>query len=132
MVFELANIEEKRWQQQSRCVWLKEGDHNTLYFHRFASSRAAKNTISGLSHNGVRLCNTSEIKAVFLDHLKALLGSTSDTIPFEAANLYPLSLDLSQLAQPFTKEEVHTAIKSLASNRASGPDGLSNEFVKRF
>lgn len=32
----------------------------------------------------------------------------------------------------FTEEEVHKAVTGLASNRASGPDGLSNEFIKAY
>lgn len=131
-IFELANIEEKRWLQRSRCLWLREGDNNTRYFHKFASSRATKNAITSLNHEGVTITNQTDILKAFQDHLKALLGSSSETATVNLAKLYPVGLDLNHLAAEFSEKEVHLAIKGLAPNRASGPDGLSNEFVKTY
>jgi hypothetical protein len=45
---ELLLREEIMWRQRSRITWLKEGDQNTKYFHRRATSRAKKNRIKTL------------------------------------------------------------------------------------
>jgi hypothetical protein len=45
---ELLLRDEIMWRQISRITWLKEGDQNTKYFHRRATSRAKKNRIKTL------------------------------------------------------------------------------------
>lgn len=46
--------------------------------------------------------------------------------------LYPEQPNLAALQAPFTEEEVHKAVDLLAKNKASGPDGLPNEFLQVF
>jgi len=40
--------EEIYWVQRARANWLKHGDRNTNFFHRFASSRKKRNLVKGL------------------------------------------------------------------------------------
>lgn len=40
------DCEETMWRQGSKSLWLKEGDSNTKFFHRKATQRLRKNTIS--------------------------------------------------------------------------------------
>lgn len=131
-VYKLANVEEQRWLQRSRCQWLKEGDGNTRYFHMMASARAQKNAVTALEVEGRSITKQAEIKKAFFQHIKAQLGTNTQTAPFEATRLYPTGPDLSGLAVDFIEEEVHSTIKGLATNRASGPDGLTNEFLQKY
>lgn len=40
--------EKKYWKQRAKVNWLKIGDKNTSFFHRFASQRRRVNRIRGL------------------------------------------------------------------------------------
>lgn len=43
-----AKEDEIKWGQRSRILWLKEGDRNANFFHKFASYRNRVNRISVL------------------------------------------------------------------------------------
>jgi hypothetical protein len=36
---DLLALEEEKWHLKSRVIWLKEGNNNTNFFHKFASYR---------------------------------------------------------------------------------------------
>lgn len=49
---------------------------------------------------------------------------------FQPEALYSVDGDLQNLEDVFTETEIFYAIKQLARNKASGPDGIPNEFVQ--
>lgn len=130
--FELANNIEEKWRQRSRCLWLTEGDRNTRFFHAMASSRHRRNLVLSIEDNGTIITDQLEIRQVFARSMQGVLGTTSQVTPFDATALYQSHMDLNSLQQPFTMIEIQAAVHQLANNKASGPDGLPNEFLKTY
>ena len=129
-VFMLAGLIEARWHHRSRCRWLQAGDKNTRYFHAVPSSRCRRNNISNLRYNGVQITDEGGIRNAFKQNLEGLLGVENKVLTFNPAALYSTNPGLLVLEEPFTTIEIEVVVKQLARNKASGPDGLPNEFLQ--
>ena len=57
--------EELSWRQKSWALWLKEGDLNTMFFHRLANSHRCNNTVAAMMVEG----NRTEDPAVIQEHI---------------------------------------------------------------
>jgi hypothetical protein len=57
---ELLYREEMMWLQRSRIAWLKECDQNTKFFHRKATGRGKKNSISLLKKDDGNITKDKE------------------------------------------------------------------------
>lgn len=130
--YELAQITEIRWRQRSRVTWLQSGDKNTRYFHSYASARARKNAVQKIRCEGEVFTKHSDITRAFYNHMKAVLGAKETVMEFVPSKLYPQTLLLDDLQVPFSESEIEAAVRQLAKNKASGPDGLPSEFVQTF
>lgn len=132
LAFELANNIEEKWRQRSRCLWLSQGDRNTRFFHAMASSRLRRNLILSIEDNGETISDQGQIRHLFASSMQSVLGVASQVTEFDAAALYQSNPGLESLQQPFSMTEIETAVHQLANNKASGPDGLPNEFLKCY
>lgn len=61
---ELAKNEEIAWRQRSRVQWLKQGDKNTKFFHRIATSHWRFNSMEQLEVDGDIVKDPALIKEV--------------------------------------------------------------------
>ncbi|KAK3182761.1 hypothetical protein Dsin_030047 [Dipteronia sinensis] len=130
--------EEKYWQQRSRVGWLKEGDRNTKFVHRKASTRRARTVIRGLYDEMGIWCAGEQA----LEHV--VVGYFSDLFKSEESNCAAINQVLGcmehklssrsrvYLDAPFTVEEVRKAIFDMAPSKAPGPDGLPAFFYQRY
>ncbi|KAJ4812133.1 RNA-directed DNA polymerase (reverse transcriptase)-related family protein [Rhynchospora pubera] len=128
--FFLAKISEQKWHQRARIKWLSCGDRNTRFFHAVASAKMRKKRINNLSLDGNLLTDQNSILQAFTCYFKDLLGSHRDVYPCSLQTLYGQRPLLDSLDSPFTTLEIKHAVSSLSSNKASGPDGIPNEFAK--
>ncbi|GAU47231.1 hypothetical protein TSUD_107670 [Trifolium subterraneum] len=120
--------------QQSRLLWLKEGDANFKYFHSVLASRRRRNTISSLQVNGVTLEGVDPIRQTvflhFASHFKArnVVRPKVDNLQFKQLS-WP---DSGSLTRPFSVEEVKAAVWDCDSFKSPGPDGVNLGFFKDF
>jgi hypothetical protein len=63
---------------------------------------------------------------------KSVLGTVAQPAPLSPAGLFDHETDLIQTGFHFTLEEIHKAIMDLPRDKASGPNGLPNEFFHTF
>jgi hypothetical protein len=108
--------------QESRLLWLRDGDAPTRFFHAHANIHHRKNHIHSLVQCDRVLVTESDKVDV------ATLATRSNTIRLDLLDLP--CVDLHELCTHFTKEEVWAAIRDLPSDKVSGPDGFTAWFLQ--
>lgn len=74
----LREIEEAFFRQKSRINWLREGDLNTLYFHRICQVRASYNAVRGfLTVKGDWIVDPLAMSAHAISHFQSVLAPTA-------------------------------------------------------
>ncbi|KAJ3703362.1 hypothetical protein LUZ61_007067 [Rhynchospora tenuis] len=86
--------------------------------------------ISELHTNQAIIREPAEVARAFREYFVALLGTSVLTDDFNLLNLYPSEAVQIPIDGPFNCLEIKQAVFSMADNKASGPDGLINEFAK--
>ncbi|KAM0837307.1 hypothetical protein ACQ4PT_061749 [Festuca glaucescens] len=127
----LVVIERIRARQLARVNWIRVGDANTRFFHLKTNARRRKNFIPSLAGAHGIATEHGHNAAVIKDFFGSLLGTSAPaahTMDWDALGLP--SLDLSELDEAFTPEEILAAIADMPADRAPGPDGFSGAFFK--
>jgi len=120
--------------QQSRLLWLREGDANSKYFHAIMSGRRRKNAISSILVGDNLVEGVSDVRATvfshFCDHFQK-----RDIIRPRVDNLHFHRLSVAEgnlLTCPFSEAEVKAAVWDCDSFKSPGPDGIHFGFIKEF
>eukprot|EP00253_Pinus_taeda_P016024 PITA_16024 len=73
----LCKQEEIFWRQKSRVQWLKEGERNTRFFHRYTMENRSHNRISTIKDSEGKLLNThKDIEVVLFYHFQSIAKET--------------------------------------------------------
>lgn len=59
--------------------------------------------MQAIQQDNIMVIDKITIQQIFLNRMKALLGTELETIDFDGQTLYPNSLNLSSLDEPFTE-----------------------------
>jgi hypothetical protein len=127
----LASLQRTIACQESRILWLKEGDAPTRFFHIQATQCRQKNFIHALEHHGQWLVVEDRKADAGFEFFDDILGAL--TVRASRINLGCLDLpwhDLSSLCDKFTEEEVWATICSLPPDKAPGTDGFTGRFLQ--
>ena len=80
--------EDIKWKQKSRELWLKEGDHNSKFFHASTIIRRRKNNIAEIKlENGNYIYEKEDIEKYFEKHSQELYNSSNPNFPRDLENL---------------------------------------------
>jgi hypothetical protein len=131
-ILALASLERTVARLRSGLLWLKDGDANTSYFHQHARYKKRKNFIRKLQVGDRLLFEQEDKKEAVWDFFNHLLGTVhyrDSTLNLDA--FHSAALNLHDLDQNFSEEEVWNTIKALPSYKAPGPDGYTGRFYKK-
>jgi hypothetical protein len=127
----LAVINRIKIKQRARIKWLQLGDVNMKFFHLGAAHRKQNNRIQSLQTEEGLATSPSELEEAMNSFFTTLVGTdvpSTNQFNWDELNL-PVP-DLSELAKPFTLEEVKAALFDTPTDRAPGPDSFSVGFFR--
>jgi hypothetical protein len=128
----LASLQRTIARQESRLLWLSEGDVPMRFFHVHANARRRRKFIHTLQEDGpiyVEEDQKAYLAFSFFDNILGTPTNRSGMINLELLDL-PW-LDLSHLEEHFTETEVWEVIKSLPLNKAPSQMGLQRVSYRR-
>ena len=125
------------WRQRGTLNWTLKGDAPTAYFFAIANGRRRRCSIDSLLINGIKTSDQSQILAHVVEFFSSLLAAKPESGLLVASSLWDTPSRISReendtLMLPLSDEEIWEVIKSANPNAASGPDGFSIPFFKRF
>ena len=117
--------------------WLKEGEHNTIFFHRSTVGNRAHNKISSIKDEGGNLLHSrEEIAAVLVQHF---CGIAQESFSDKEQSIRVISRHIPKLVSnednlnlnsPISEEEISEVLKEIQNGKAPGPDGFNVDFFK--
>ncbi|PNX60849.1 cysteine-rich receptor-like protein kinase, partial [Trifolium pratense] len=133
-IFSLSRLHTSISWQQSRSLWLKEGDANSKYFHSVLAGRRRRNAIFVIQVGGNTVEGLSLIRQAvfthFADHFRKINVERPgvDNLLFKRLNHF----EGSSLTKPFSELEVKSAVWDCDSYKSPGLDGINFGFIKDF
>nr|GEV88089.1 hypothetical protein [Tanacetum cinerariifolium] len=126
--------EEKVLKQKTKVEWLREGDHNSAYFHNLLKGRFNKSRIISVEDNMGRTWYDEEVAQAFVDHFKSFLGTCDENFLVEDPDiLFPKKMDADIALHMFrvaSDDEVNAALFDINYQKASGLDEFTSRFFK--
>jgi len=132
----LLKQEETWWAQRAKVHWLQQGDLNTRFFHHKASQRNGRNHIYIIQDARGNIWKDSDhIHSIFLDYFQNIFSSNNHSISLNSLSMVKnriSTFDYELLNKVYTEREVFDTIRSLKSNSAAGPNGISTLFYQQY
>lgn len=114
-------------------MWLKEWNQNSKYFHSKASTRRNNQIISLCNESGERVDWEIGLKDLMTDYFTNLFCASDSDYRAIADCITPAVSETHnhELKAPILDKEVHEALFSMHSDKASGLDGMSPVFFQK-
>jgi len=136
---DILKAEEEVWRLKSRAIWVKCGDRNTAFFHKFANFRRITNAVWNIVGTNGQLINSQvDLKEAARQHFKMIFTDpklVDIRSQLEFLKAYPKMVfepDNARMGAPVTLEEIERVLKICAKDKCPGPDGWTVEFFICF
>ncbi|KAK4284609.1 hypothetical protein QN277_001415 [Acacia crassicarpa] len=127
-------LEEVKWFQKSKDIWIKDGDRNTRYYHLKAKMRTRRNKIRALkSESGVWCSEEEDLKRLVVQHFFNLYCEEGEVyVPLRTRSNFPIldGATADRLGRVPSDEEIRCALFSIGSFKSPGIDGFPAIFYK--
>ncbi|XP_022026078.1 uncharacterized protein LOC110926659 [Helianthus annuus] len=131
---EAVKDEERFLQQKAKVLWLKEGDHNSKYFHKVVKGNNNRNRIHQVEDLNGNSFTGNQVGTAFVNHFEVVLGISTPVAPIrDPQSLFSKQVntsDVEHMVKAVTSEEIKEAMFDIEDLRAPGPDGYSSKFFK--
>ena len=117
-------------------LWLKEGDHNSKFFHASTIIRRRKNNIAEIKlENGNYIYEKEDIEKYFEKHSQELYNSSNPNFPRDLENLISPFIEPEEnkdpIRIPLLHETKHTVF-DMNPLKSLGSYGMPGLFFKKF
>ncbi|GJY18130.1 RNA-directed DNA polymerase, eukaryota, reverse transcriptase zinc-binding domain protein [Tanacetum coccineum] len=126
--------EENVLKQKTKVEWLREGDHNSAYFHNLLKGRFNKSRIVSVEDNMGKTWYEEEVAQAFVDHFQSFLGTCDEIFPVEDPDiLFQKKMDADialHMVRVVSDDEVKAALFDINDQKAPALDGFTSRFFK--
>ncbi|XP_030925091.1 uncharacterized protein LOC115952154 [Quercus lobata] len=128
----LLSLEEISWRQKLRMLCIKEGDHNTNFFHKMANSHRRHNHMSFLEVDGVIYEEGAEVAAQVVQFYKTLYQKTEEWRRFVEGLEFDQIEEAERgwMERRFENDEIIQVVRNMEGDKAPGPNGFSMAFFQ--
>lgn len=133
--FDILLQKEIYWKRRAKQIWLQDGDHNTRFFHAWASKQRKSNTIRALKNDqGCRVDWGNGLGEIIFSYFTDLFTASDLCCDFVLEcieqKITPAQNDL--LLDTVEAAEVKLAAFQMHSDKAPDPDGFNPGFFHKF
>ncbi|KAJ9536532.1 hypothetical protein OSB04_un000284 [Centaurea solstitialis] len=135
LAYEQARRDEDAFfRQRAKVNWLRDGDHNTKFFHNVVKERKSRNFIRSIADANGRFVHDEDVGTLFVEHFRNFLGIIDPLVdPTLPNGFFQTTLDFSDslyMIRPITDEEIKWAMFHIGNDKAPGSDGFTSKFFK--
>ncbi|KAL2238065.1 UNVERIFIED_CONTAM: hypothetical protein Sindi_0998200 [Sesamum indicum] len=132
----LADAERHFYYQKAKIHYLKEGDHNTKFFHDMVKRNITRNSTMVVTRaDGTIITVAEDIAQEFIDYYTSLMGTEDHTLPVDDGVFEWCPKLFSEHTMDFcralTPLEVKEAIFYISDNKVPGLDDIPHAFSKK-
>nr|GEX02462.1 RNA-directed DNA polymerase, eukaryota [Tanacetum cinerariifolium] len=120
--------------QKEKVRWSIEGDENSKYFHGILNQKRSQLAIRGVLVDGDWIDDPANVKNEFFKHFSNRFSKPScANIRLDSQMFRTLSPDqVEDMERNVSYEEVKRAVWDCGTNKSSGPDGFTFDFIRRY